>query len=92
MSYRSIVIPPIPRDMRACFEQAYYRLDLNKVARLRAHQILRARQAEEHDRPLSLADFVEQWAASMPGVDTPEVSLLKVKIRVEDINVETRSF
>lgn len=57
-----------------------YQLDLNKVARLRADQILRAREQEcaRDGRPLLLSDFMEQWAASMPGVETPDHDLLKV--------------
>lgn len=62
------------------FSICKYRLDLNKVARLRADQILRAREQEcaRDGRPLLLSDFMEQWAASMPGVDTPDHNLLKV--------------
>ena len=70
-----------PQDADAT--TGHYRLDLDKVARLRAHQILRAHEAEaeaEGDGPLSLtlADFEERWAAAMPGVDTPSQDLLKV--------------
>lgn len=64
----------------------HYRLDLDRVARLRAHQILRTHDAEgngnnginTHDGPLSLSEFTERWATSMPGVDTPSQELLKV--------------
>lgn len=28
--------------------------------------------------PLSLSDFMERWATSMPGVETPSEELLKV--------------
>ncbi|CAM9791138.1 unnamed protein product [Ectocarpus fasciculatus] len=68
---------------------AYFRLDVAKVARLRAHQILRAHETEMNDGgggggslhggggPLSLGEFMDRWAASMPGVDTPSQDLLK---------------
>lgn len=69
----------------------YYRLDLDRVARLRAHQILRAHEGEgggnsnsnngganNGDGPLSLSEFTDRWATSMPGVDTPSQDLLKV--------------
>ncbi|CAM9969634.1 unnamed protein product, partial [Laminaria digitata] len=61
----------------------HYRLDSEKVARLRAHQILRLHEKEaeaEGDGPLSLtlSEFEERWAAAMPGVDTPSQDLLKV--------------
>lgn len=29
--------------------------------------------------PLSLSDFMERWATSMPGVETPSQDLLKVQ-------------
>ncbi|CAM9866190.1 unnamed protein product [Ascophyllum nodosum] len=56
-----------------------FRLDLDKVARLRAHQILRAREVEcdRDGRSLLLSDFMEEWAASMPDIDTPDRDLLK---------------
>ncbi|CAN0577698.1 unnamed protein product, partial [Ectocarpus sp. 12 AP-2014] len=62
---------------------AYFRLDLAKVARLRAHQILRAQEAEMNGGGgggdgssslhgsgglISLGEFMDRWAASMPGV------------------------
>ncbi|CAM9664068.1 unnamed protein product [Ectocarpus sp. 6 AP-2014] len=69
---------------------AYFRLDLAKVARLRAHQIMRAHEAEMNGGggggssslhgsggPISLGEFMDRWAASMPGVDTPSQDLLK---------------
>lgn len=59
------------------------------MARLRAHQILRAHEAEMNGGggssslhgtggPISLGEFMDRWAASMPGVDTPPQDLLKV--------------
>lgn len=59
------------------------------MAKLRAHQILRAHEADVNGSgsnvhpddvgPLSLTDFMERWATSMPGVETPSQDLLKVQ-------------
>lgn len=59
------------------------------MARLRAHQVLRAHEADanggggsrhpEDVGPLSLSDFMERWATGMPGVETPSQELLKVR-------------
>ncbi|CAM9721473.1 unnamed protein product, partial [Choristocarpus tenellus] len=51
-------------------------LDLDAVARLRAHQLLRA-HPDSHDKGWDLEDFTNQWASTMPGVDTPDLDLLK---------------
>lgn len=62
--------------------QTHRQLDMDKVARLRAHQVLRAHTASSPDVPMTLRDFTEQWASSMPGVDTPSKELLKVRLNV----------
>lgn len=82
----------IVQDAASATASASYSLDLDRVARLRAHQILRKHEAEangdggggvntghpDDEGPLPLSEFMERWATSMPGVDTPSRDLLKV--------------
>ncbi|CAM9603463.1 unnamed protein product [Discosporangium mesarthrocarpum] len=57
-------------------------LDMAAVARLRAHQLLRA-HPESQDKGWDLEDFMAQWASNMPGVEVPDQELLKVSAIVE---------
>ncbi len=89
-------MPRTVQDTASATASASYSLDLDRVARLRAHQILRKHEAEvngdgsdggvgantghpDDEGPLPLSEFMERWATSMPGVDTPSRDLLKVR-------------
>ncbi|CAM9239380.1 unnamed protein product [Phaeothamnion confervicola] len=64
--------PPRAKAAGACCA-----LDLVKVARHRAHQLFRRRRERTDQELWPEDDFWSEWAASMPGVEAPELSALE---------------